>query len=329
MAASVGGVECCAAMLDTSRGTTVSSLRHGSLRPKGRRMTQGSAGLNTSRLVVLHEGGEGKPLFVFPGVHGEPEAFHDMASRLGERRQVYGFRHIGAQNECEPVRQISRFAQLYAADLRRAEPRGPYYLFGYSFGGVVAFEVARELKSQGQSVALVILADCPAPGYPKLAPPWRRAKTHLRSLLTGSPSSRAQYLVDRLSNMSTRIWRLLGFDPDAAPLGAGPTHMLHVNAALYEAYQYYRPTPQCVDVLFLTAQTPPDWPTVVFDDPLLGWGPWLRGRISQVSVPGTHLSIFAPQNIVALTDRIRHVLAHADRERNSQTENGVTLTQTT
>jgi thioesterase domain-containing protein len=276
-------------------------------------MTQGSAGLNPSRLVVLHERGEGKPLFVFPGVYGAPETFRDMASRLGDSRPVYGLRHIGAQHECEPVRQVSRLAQLYAAELRRAEPRGPYYLFGYSFGGVIAFEVARELSSHGQKVGLVILADCPAPGYPKPAPPWRRAKTHAQNLLAGSNVTRARYLRDRLQNAAIRVIKLVGFVPHDEPRAVTPAHMQRVNAALYEAYQHYQPAPQCVDVLFLTAETPPDWPTVVFDDPLLGWGSALRGRISQCSVPGTHLSIFSPENISVLTDRIRHTLAHADR----------------
>jgi thioesterase domain-containing protein len=284
-------------------------------------MTQGSAELNPCRLVLLHEGGGGsKPLFVFPGVYGAPETFKDMATELGSRRSVYGFRHIGAQKECEPVRQVSRLAQLYAAELRRAEQRGPYYLFGYSFGGVVAFEVARELSSHGQKVGLVIMADCPAPGYPRAAPPWRRAKTHAHNLLSGTRSTRLRYLRDRVQNTAMRVVKLVGLVPHDEPRGVTPAHMQRVNAALYEAYQHYEPSPQCIDVLFLTADTPPDWPTVVFDDPLLGWGPMLRGRLSQCSVPGAHLSIFSPDNLELLTGQIRSALAQADRSHGEQGE---------
>ena len=279
-------------------------------------MTQGSAGVTTSRLVTLQPHGDKAPLFVFPGVHGDPETFRDMAVRLGgEQRPVHGFRHIGAQRECEPVRQVSRLAQLYAAELRSAQPRGPYYLFGYSFGGVVAFEVARELVAQGQRVGLVIMADCPAPGYPKPPPIWERARTHVQNLMDGSHEERVRYLRERMDNSLTRVSRLLGFVPhvDEAPAEPVAPHLRHVDAALYEAYNHYQPSPQCVDVLFLTADTPPDWPTANFDDPLMGWGPSLRGRISQCSVPGAHLSIFAPENVPVLVERIQTALRASER----------------
>mgnify|MGYP003449661752 CR=1 FL=1 len=284
---------------------------------KGGRMTQGSAGVTTSRLVTLQPHGDRPPLFVFPGVHGDPETFKDLASRLGTQRPVLGFRHIGAQRECEPVRQVSRLAQLYAAELRGAQPRGPYYLFGYSFGGVVAFEVARELIAQGQRVGLVVMADCPAPGYPKPPPVWERVRTHAQNLLEGTPAERVRYLRDRVENTVTRISKLLGFVPyvDEEPQDQekAPEHIKHVDAALYEAYNHYQPMPQCVDVLFLSADTPPDWPTARFDDPLMGWASALRGRISQCSVPGAHLSIFAPENVPVLVERIQTALRSAER----------------
>jgi thioesterase domain-containing protein len=210
---------------------------------------------------------------------------------------------------------VSRLAQLYAAELRGAQPRGPYYLFGYSFGGVVAFEVARELVAQGQRVGLVVMADCPAPGYPKPPPVWERARTHARNLVDGTPTERVRYLRDRVENTVTRMSTWLGFVPhvDIEPVDKVPEHIKHVDAALYEAYNHYQPTPQCVDVLFLTADTAPDWPTAKFDDPLMGWAVALRGRISQCSVPGAHLSIFAPENVPVLVERIQAALRAAER----------------
>ncbi|MET0389339.1 MAG: thioesterase domain-containing protein [Polyangiales bacterium] len=277
-------------------------------------MTQGSAELETSRLVVLHASGEGKPLFVFSGIYQGPELFHEMAGRLGER-PVYGFQHIGARNECPPVREVGLVAQLYAAELRRLQPHGPYHVFGHAFGGVIAFEIARELTMQGEKIGLVMMADCPAPGYPKPAPYWRRARTHVQHLLAGgfAQQNRLDYVRERLANVQKRFSRATGFVPAAVPVSIVPRHVQRVHAALYEAMLYYAPLPQSVDVLFLTAETPPEWPTVVFDDPLLGWGPYLRGRISQCSVPGTHLSIFAPDNVSVLTDRVREALGNLER----------------
>ena len=275
-------------------------------------MTQPVSAPQSHRRVLLQAAGEGKPLFIFPGINGVPGTYTDLASRLGNQRPVFGFHQIGSLNECEPVRRVGRLAQLYAAEIRSVQPRGPYWLFGYSFGGVLAFEVARELLSHGERVGLVAMADCPAPGYPKPAHPLVRAKLHLENLLRLSMPQRIGYVQDRLGNGVARIQRMLGVKPVAENTDTTPEHIQRVNAALHEAYENYAPAALSVDVLFLTAETPPDWPATVFDDPLMGWGPALRGRISQCGVPGAHLSIFAPENVTVLADHLRNALAQAD-----------------
>jgi len=274
-------------------------------------MTQGGEP-GSSRIVALKTGGAAHPLFMFAGVGGGPDTFRDLAAQLGDERPIYGFHHIGALGECEPVRQVSRMAQLYAAELRGVQAHGPYYLFGYSFGGAVVFELARELVAQGERVGLVIMADCPAPGYPPPAPLPKRLKIHLRNLLGLNEQKRMDYLRQRFMNVRTRIQKLAGAIPDQ-DLEALPENVRRLEAALYEAYRHYRPLPLGLDVLFLTADTPPEWPTASFDDPLMGWGNVLRGRISQCAIPGAHVTVFAPQNLPVMAARIRSGLERAER----------------
>lgn len=272
-------------------------------------MTQGSAP-GSARIVALKAGGTANPLFMFAGIGGAPDTFLDLAAQLGDERPIYGFHHVGALGECEPVRQVSRMAQLYAAELRGVQPRGPYYLFGYSFGGAVVFELARELVAQGERVGLVIMADCPAPGYPQPAPLLKRFKVHADNLLGLHERRRKDYLRQRFMNLSTRIKKLAGLIPDDRE--DLPEQVRRLEAALYEAYSHYRPLPLGLDVLFLTADTPPEWPTASFDDPLMGWGNVLRGCISQCAIPGTHLTVFAPQNLPVMAARIRSALERAE-----------------
>jgi thioesterase domain-containing protein len=279
-------------------------------------MTQVASATQIQRRVLLQPNGAGRPLFVFPGIHGTPETFRDLATRLGDDRPVFAFHLIGSLKESEPVRQVERLAKLYAAEVRSEQPHGPYYLFGYSFGGVLAFEVARELRSQSENVGLVIMADCPAPGYPKPAPVHVRIRTHAQNLMSRSNAERMRYLRERMDNGVARIGRVLGLMPSDAgdhTIDTTPPHIHRVNAALYEAYAHYRPSQQCVDVLFLTADTPPDWPGARFDDPLMGWSGLLAGRLSQWGIPGAHLSIFSPENVPVLAERLRSSLARAER----------------
>ena len=275
-------------------------------------MTQGS-GLSSSRIVALKAGGDAKPLFMFAGVGGGPETFRDLAAQLSDERPIYGFHHIGALGECEPVRQVSRMAQLYAAELRGVQPHGPYYLFGYSFGGVVVLELARELVAQGERVGLVIMADCPAPGYPPPAPLRKRIRVHADNLFGQHGQKRSDYIRERFANLSSRVKKLAGIIPYDDPEQVLSEPVRRLEAALYESYRHYRPLPLGLDVLFLTADTPPEWPTASFDDPLIGWGNVLRGRISQCAIPGTHLTVFAPQNVPVMAARIRSGIERAQR----------------
>jgi thioesterase domain-containing protein len=157
-------------------------------------------------------------------------------------------------------------------------------------GGAVAFEVARELDSQGQKVGLVIMVDCLAPRYLQPLAAWQHARSSFQRLLETR---------ERAARTSKQRRR--------------------VEAALHEAYDHYRPSPQCVDVLFLTAEAPHGLPP--YPDPLLGWGNFLRGRISQCGVTGARARIFAPENLTQLTTRITAALKSAERNR----ENGVKL----
>ncbi|MET0384793.1 MAG: thioesterase domain-containing protein [Polyangiales bacterium] len=245
-------------------------------------------------------------------MYGEPETFRELANRLDGRRPVYGIHHAGSLQECEPVKSIAKLAQLYAADIRTVQTTGPYYLLGYSLGGAIAFETARELAALGEKIGLVIMAESLAPGYPTPPPRLRRYKIHIQNMVSGTLDSRKAYLRERLRNVRTRIIRKLGLGALDAPDEPIPEHIQQVNDAMFEAYGEYVVRPQNIDVMFLTSENPFDWPGAVFDDPLCGWGPSIGGRIMQRDIPGDHRSLFKPQNIEHTSACVREGLAAAD-----------------
>ncbi|HKU38021.1 MAG TPA: thioesterase domain-containing protein [Polyangiales bacterium] len=271
-----------------------------------------------SRIRVLQATGTRKPLYIFPGIGGTLDTFVDLARRFSGERPVYGVKAVGEQNECEPLREMHQLAATHAADIRMVQRHGPYYLFGYSFGGSLAFEVARELMSHGERVGLVALADAPAPGYPKLPPAWRRAQAHVNTFYRLDKAGRLAYLKERVDRRVKRVRHMLGIREPVQEVVAAeenPVSQRVVNA-LAEAYKHYVPTPLSVDVLFLQAETQPDWPATKFDDPLAGWGPVLRGRIVQCQTPGSHLKIFDAQHVEVLVQHLKLGIAQAERAEN-------------
>jgi thioesterase domain-containing protein/acyl carrier protein len=100
------------------------------------------------------------PLFCLLGV----SLYHELALALPEDRTVVGmhlpFRHVPG---ADPRPTVGEMAAGYLALIRRRQPRGPYHLAGLCFGGVVAFEVARQLEAQGEEVGVVAMLDAILP----------------------------------------------------------------------------------------------------------------------------------------------------------------------
>jgi thioesterase domain-containing protein/acyl carrier protein len=112
-----------------------------------------------SPLVPIQPNGSRTPLFFVHAVGGQVLSYMDLSRHLGQDQPFYGLqsRH-GAQGIAYHTR-LEEMAAEYVAAIRAFQPIGPYQLGGWSMGGVVAFEMARQMREQGQEVALVALLD--------------------------------------------------------------------------------------------------------------------------------------------------------------------------
>jgi pimeloyl-ACP methyl ester carboxylesterase len=100
----------------------------------------------------------GVPFFGVPG-NGGALCFHTLARRLGSDQPFYGFQPQDQDGERTNLLEIEDIAANYVREVRALQPEGPYFLGGHSSGGLVAFEMARQLRSQGRDVALLALFD--------------------------------------------------------------------------------------------------------------------------------------------------------------------------
>jgi pimeloyl-ACP methyl ester carboxylesterase len=91
------------------------------------------------------------------------EASRQVPEFLDSDRPVYALKHQGGDGERIPLNTVEAIAERYLADLRSAVPSGPVILCGYSFGGVVAYEMAQRLAAIGERPPLVIVIDSYAP----------------------------------------------------------------------------------------------------------------------------------------------------------------------
>ena len=119
---------------------------------------QGDRGSH-SPLVPIKADGELPPLFCVHPIGGNVFWYAELGRHLGDNRPFYGLQSLGLYGDREPLSRMEEMAAAYIEALRDVQPNGPYYLSGWSMGGIVAWEMAQQLQAAGEEVALVTLID--------------------------------------------------------------------------------------------------------------------------------------------------------------------------
>ena len=110
-------------------------------------------------LVPLQAGAPGRrPLFCVHSVGGEVVSYRELARHLGPGQPVYGL-----QSPDPPLRDVREMAARYVAALHEVQPAGPYRIAGWSMGGVVAYEMARQLEAEGEKTEVLAVIDAASP----------------------------------------------------------------------------------------------------------------------------------------------------------------------
>ena len=282
-----------------------------------------------SCLVEIQRGGSEVPVFLVHGIGGNVVGFRELALLLGPDRPVFGLQAHGLGHGEPTETDVESMADRYVTAVRAKWPSGPYVLAGFSFGGVVAFEMARRITNDGGHVALLALLDAAALGADKLLPAsvrWRRRVTglgqravaQLTNLYRVRVSELGGYLAQRWRTVSRRtrsvVWRLQfrlysGLHPAVhAALFRDevdvPARFLNVSERLTLAAQKYTPRPYGGDVtLFRAAIEPAEFR----DDPTLGWS-GLVGSLDIRRIPGQHETLLLPPSVAVLAAELRRLL---------------------
>ena len=130
-----------------------------------------NASLTRPTHVVLLSAGKdtsATPLFICAGMFGNVLNLRHLALALSADRPVYGLQARGLYGDHAPHATFEEMARDYIAEIRGVQPHGPYLLAGYSGGGICAYEMALQLKEQGEEAAHVVMLDTPLPRQPAL-----------------------------------------------------------------------------------------------------------------------------------------------------------------
>ncbi len=179
-------------------------------------------------LVALREDGPRPPLFCVHPVTGLSRCYGTLARCL-TGRPVYGLQAPGIGRPGAPVTGPARLADEYIAQIRRAQPAGPYHLLGWSLGGNIAHAIACALQDQGDEVGLLALMD----SYPLTGggPPAAISPATMAELIgreTGTAADLDMPFIELLARAATGLRQRVG----AAPIGRFKGPALFFTATL-------------------------------------------------------------------------------------------------
>jgi thioesterase domain-containing protein/acyl carrier protein len=236
------------------------------------------------------------PLFCLHHVYGVILAYRALARHLGNDQPVYGIQHPGVDGDDEgaaPDTTVEAMAARYVNAIRRLWPDGPYYLCGQSFGGVLAFEMARQLERDRLPVAFVGMLDTYAPTYFRTEEadlPERALLARLPGLLATTRSLPATERRDFWNSivLNAVLRRLDPGHVAADDVTSLAGELAVIRARCMEAQRVYEATPLHIPVTLFRGVERLDMRT---PDPHLWWDPLTPAGLHVVQVPGNHHSM--------------------------------------
>lgn len=216
-------------------------------------------------------------------VHGD-EANHHIMRHLGKDQPYYAFFHQGENGAPFEHHGVEGIAKHYVSELLSVQPEGPFLLGGYSFGGIVAYEMAQQLTAAGHEVPLLAMFDMPAPEVfnenmkleEKLHEPFKRVVM--------------RHLVEKaLAKGRIRSHRLQHF---------------HIIDNYNRAIQAYHPRPYNGPVTVFKAEA-----TAGTDD--MGWAKLVTGHLDVHVLPGDHYSLIKDPGAARLVRELSRCIDRA------------------
>jgi amino acid adenylation domain-containing protein len=265
-------------------------------------------------VVAIQPHGDAPPVFAIPGAGGNVLSLRPLIRVLGEQQPLFALQPVGIDGTKAPLESVEQAARANVAALKRVQPAGPYSLIGHSYGGLVAYEMARLLLEEGEEVSSLVLLDSLAPGVMQSSPA-RDEMTVLaeavQSLADGDGAA-LEIHVERLRRMSfderveyaVALLNERGFHITAEQFAA----FYRVYRSDLLSYRNYRPSllPRSIDVSLYRATRHRSDRTDLPRD--YGWDQLLRVPVRAADVDADHFTILERVSLRVLEEDAANIV---------------------
>jgi thioesterase domain-containing protein/NRPS condensation-like uncharacterized protein/acyl carrier protein len=279
----------------------------------------------SSSIVAMQPHGSAEPLFIIHGAGGNIIRFYQLAMLVGTEHPIYGIQAQSLLAGKPALLRLEDQAAFYLAEIREIQPKGPYFLLGYSYGGTIALEIAHQLRALGERVELLGMldsrqCDCVVVAQQNdslLVQLDRRLARFMGNLSDLSLGEKIDYLWQKMFTRTLRriysLAVLFGFR-------SVPSFMKSTDDITWVAAMNYKPMPWPGPVTLFRTVVQPD-PRLPMD---LGWTPLAQGGIELYELPGDHDLVFREPNIQVLAAQLRASLEKSEASGVRESEAAVT-----
>lgn len=264
-------------------------------------------------LVPLKPNGTKPPLYIVHGANHQVLIFNDLAQYLDKDQPVYGLQSRGLNGTDEPHDSIDQMAADYIEEIVASNPEGPYALAGFSYGGIVAYEMARQLRAQGKKVTILAQFDTYVfPQYYYKSPMIKKIISgfyligKIGFVILNMFSSKKNFgRRSELMRLQFKGWYLM------LKYGRSKQYEMQFNVP-YKMLKYhnkatseYTITPQdiVIDLFRATEEV-----NLVHDHEYLGWKKVASKGIRKHMVVGNHVDMFEKPDVKDFADKLQYVL---------------------
>jgi len=265
-----------------------------------------------SSLVPIQPLGSRPPLFCVHAAGANVLIYRPLARHLGLDQPVYALQTQGLDGRTQPYIRVEDIAAHYLKDIRSLQPEGPYCLLGASFGGIVIYEMALQLRAQGQQVGLLAMVntDCPVVSWGK------RIKCNVGNLRTKGVKI---YFLAALGSLLGRVNTKAGALETAAAnselkdaIESRPDlndPLVRTVLANLEAEKAYVPSVRDYPgrITYFWARDA----ETTYEDNRLAWAKLAGGGFDLHKVPGDHATMREEPNVAVLVEKLKPALAAA------------------
>jgi amino acid adenylation domain-containing protein len=274
-------------------------------------------------LIQIKPGGSKPPLYIIHGSGLTVLIFHALAMGLDADQPVYGLQARGLNGLDEPFDNMEEIASYYVGEILEQNPSGPFNLAGYSFGGIVAFEMAKQLKASGREVNMLAIFDTNADHSLhfddwslKMSKKFKRQFPKFKFILKSlgkHPAETLSYQFNFLKNKCIRLMSNAGFFKKTYVQEEYLDFADKINRNHDIAFEKYKLEPYngSIDLFRVKNRM------YFLDDPIyLGWKPYALQGIEIHEISGDHKTFLLDPNVQELS----RVLGRIINERNAGKE---------